>query len=123
MSSFTTPSFAMIGPFSPIHGLAIVTLWSLYAALRHVIAGRIALHRMVMRNLYWHGLIIAGLFNFLPGRASNHAFFPENPQLGFVVIGLGVTALVGNTIRQKHRLTKSVQKSRIFPLEKPATMV
>jgi len=123
LSSFTIHSFALIGPFSPIHGLAIFTLWSLYTAIRHVIAGRIALHRLVMRNLYWYGLILAGLANFLPGRATNYAFFPENPAHGFVVIGLGVTALVINTIRQKRRLIKSVPKSRIFPLEKPATMV
>ncbi|MDO7558906.1 MAG: DUF2306 domain-containing protein [Loktanella sp.] len=123
LSSFTIHSFAVIGPLSPIYGLAIFTLWSLYTAIRHVIAGRIALHRLVMRNLYWYGLILAGLANFLPGRATNHAFFPENPAHGFVVIGLGVTALVINTIRQKRRLIKSVPKSRIFPLEKPATMV
>lgn len=123
LSSFTIHGFGVIGPFSPIHGLAIFTLWSLYAAIRHVIAGRISLHRLVMRNLYWYGLIVAGLFNFLPDRATNHAFFPENPHLGYMVIGLGVSALVLNTIRQKRRLNKSVSKSRIFPLEKPATMV
>lgn len=123
LSSFTIHSFALIGPFSPIHGLAIFTLWSLFAAIRHVIAGRIALHRLVMRNLYWYGLILAGLANFLPGRATNAVFFPENSDHGFVVIGLGVSALIVNTIRQKRRLAKSVPKSRIFPLEKPATMV
>lgn len=123
LSSFTIHSFAVIGPFSPIHGLAIFTLWSLYSAIRHLIAGRIALHRLVMRNLYWYGLIVAGLANFLPGRATNHAFFPENPSHGFVVIRVGVSTLVINTIRQKQRLNKSVSKSRIFPLEKPATMV
>lgn len=123
LSSFTIHSFAVLGPFSPIHGLAIFALWSLFEAIRHVIHGRIALHRLVMRNLYWYGLFLAGLANFLPGHATNAAFFPENPQLGFVVIGLGVSALVINTIIQKRRLHKSVSKTRVFPLEKPATMV
>ena len=123
LSSFTIHGFGVIGPFSPIHGFAFFTLWSLYSAIRHIISGRIAQHRLVMRNLYWYGLIIAGLFNFLPGRATNHVVFPENPQLGYVVIGLGISALLINTIRQKRRMNKSVPKSRIFPLEKPATMV
>ena len=26
-----------------------------------------------MTNLYWYGLVIAGLFNFLPGRLVNRA--------------------------------------------------
>lgn len=123
LSSFTIHSFAVIGPFSPIHGLALFTLWSLYAAIRHVIAGRIEMHRLTMRNLYWYGLILAGLANFLPGRSTNHIFFAENEQLGFAVIGLGILAMVLNLIAQKRRLRRTDQSTDIFPLEKPASMV
>ena len=77
----------------------------------------------MLRKLYRIGLNRAGLARFLPGRVTNNAFFSENQQLGFVVGGLGVRGLVIHTIGQKTRLTKSVQKSRVFALEKPATMV
>lgn len=103
VSSFWIHSFAVIGPFSPIHGLAIFTLWSLYTALRHVFAGRIALHRLVMRNLYWYGLIIAGLFNFLPGRTTNRIFFGQTPELGYLVLGLGLTGIAVVLLRGRRR--------------------
>ena len=78
LSSFTITSFGVFGPFSPIHLLAVWTLCSLFIAMRHVINGRIALHRLIMRNLYWYGLIVAGLLNFLPGRSTNLIFFEGN---------------------------------------------
>lgn len=123
LSSFTIHSFALIGPFSPIHGLAIFTLWSLYSAIRHVIAGRVTVHRIIMRNLYWYGLILAGLANFLPGRRTNVLFFGQNEQLGYGVIAFGVALMVLSAIVQKRRQKRLSPKPRIFPLEKPASMV
>ncbi|SUZ30630.1 hypothetical protein ROE7235_00355 [Roseibaca ekhonensis] len=90
LSSFAIHSFAVIGPFSPLHGLALVTLWSLWEGVRHARAGRIAVHRRIYMNLYWFGVIIAGMFNFLPGRAINRALLPDTPDTGFVLIALGV---------------------------------
>ncbi len=119
LSSFTITSFGVVGPFSPIHLLAIFTLWSLYQAIRHVVAGRIALHRLVMRNLYWYGLIIAGLFNFLPGRSTNALFFEGKENFGYVVLGAGLLMLAGLAWYQRQR----VEVRENFPLEKPATMV
>lgn len=123
LSSFTIHSFALIGPFSPIHGLAIFTLWSLYSAMRHVIAGRVAIHPTIMRNLYWYGLMLAGLANFLPGRRTNALFFGQNEQLGYGVIAFGVALMVVSAIVQKRRQKRLSPKQRIFPLEKPASMV
>lgn len=119
LSSFAITSFGVVGPFSPIHLLSIWTLWSLFIAIRHVINGRIVMHRLVMRNLYWYGLIIAGLFNFLPGRNTNRVFFEGNESAGYWVIIVGITLLVANSLLQKRRLVSG----RTFPLEKPATMV
>ena len=101
MSSFGIHSFAVIGPFSPIHLLAVFALWSIYEAMRHVFAGRIHLHQIVMRNLYWRGVIIAGLFNFLPGRLINRMVFEDARALGYVVIALGIGALVATALRQR----------------------
>jgi len=92
LSSFGIHSFAVIGPFSPLHGLALVTLWSLYEGIRRARAGQIAIHRRVFRNLYWFGVMVASLFNFLPGRAINRSLLPESPELGFVIIALGLGA-------------------------------
>ena len=94
LSSFAIHSFAVIGPFSPLHGLALLTLWSLWEAIRHARAGRIAAHQRVLRNLYWFGVMVAGVFNFLPGRAINRTMLPDTPELGYGVIALGVALAV-----------------------------
>lgn len=101
LSSFLITNFGVIGPFSPIHLLAILTLWSLWAAVRHARAGRIAAHRIVLRNLYWYGLIIAGLFNFLPGRGTNRVVFAGREELGLWVIAAGMTLLLGHLLWQR----------------------
>ena len=119
LSSFLITSFGIVGPFSPIHLLALWTLWSLHLAIKHVVAGNIAMHRLVMRNLYWYGLIIAGLFNFLPGRSTNALFFDGREELGLWVLGAGLALWAANAMRQKRRLSTHSK----FPLEKPAPMV
>lgn len=102
LSSFGIHSFAVIGPFSPLHGLALFTLWSLYEGVRRARAGEIAIHRRVFRNLYWFGVMVAGLFNFLPGRIINRALLADSPGMGYAAIALGlVVALV---ILLRHRL-------------------
>lgn len=100
-SSFFIHSFALIGPFSPIHLLSLFALWSIYEALRHIFAGRIAAHRLVMRNLYWYGLIIAGLVNFMPGRTINRSIFPALPAAGWLVIAAGLTIMVVVILRNR----------------------
>lgn len=91
LSSFGIHGFALIGPFSPLHGLALLTLWSLWEGMRRARMGQVAAHRRVFRNLYWYGLMVAGLFNFLPGRIVNRTLFPQVPELGYVLIALGLT--------------------------------
>ncbi|WGW03326.1 DUF2306 domain-containing protein [Tropicibacter oceani] len=98
LSSFAIHSFALIGPFSPIHLLAVLVLWSLWQGMAHAFAGRIRAHEAVFRNLYWRGLIVAGLFNFLPGRVVSRALLPETPELGYAVIVAGAAALVWHAL-------------------------
>ena len=88
LSSFWIHHFGVIGPFSPIHLLAVLTLWSLVDGMRHAFARRWEAHGLAMRALYWRGLAVAGLFTFLPGRVFNRMFFPEMPELGYGVIAL-----------------------------------
>ncbi|MEL6467062.1 MAG: DUF2306 domain-containing protein [Pseudomonadota bacterium] len=101
LSSFFIHSFPVIGPFSPIHLLALFALWSLYEGMRHIFAGRVGPHRLVMRSLYWNGLIVAGLFNFLPGRTTNRVFFGAAPELGYVVMAIGLTGVVVLALRTR----------------------
>ena len=104
LSSFWIHDFPVIGPFSPIHLLAVLVLWSLYKGMGHVFAGRIREHEIVMRSLYMNGLLVAGMFNFLPGRVTNRMVFGEASTLGYVVIALGLSAIVIAGVRRRRAL-------------------
>ncbi|AXI48495.1 hypothetical protein C1J03_22355 [Sulfitobacter sp. SK012] len=108
VSSFWITEFAMIGPFSPIHALSVFALWSVWEGLRHAFAGRVDAHRQVFQNLYWRGLVIAGLFNFLPGRASNRAVFPDSPDAGLWVLGVGLTLIIADGLVRFRRRSSSI---------------
>jgi len=107
-SAFFIHSFAVIGPFSPLHGLALLTLWSLYMGVTHARAGRIRAHKATFRSLYWYGLMIAGLANFLPDRRINQTVFGGNDGLGWIVIGLGAFALVWLALRGRNTESPAV---------------
>jgi uncharacterized membrane protein len=91
VTSLFIPSFgvAVIGHFGPIHLFAVLTLVSLWQGMRAIFRGDITGHRAWLSGLYWQGLLVAGLVNFLPGRAVNRMLFSDMPDAGFVVIGVG----------------------------------
>lgn len=95
VGSFLIPShFTPVG-IGPLHGFAVLTLWSLWAGVRAAIARDIERHQAILRSLYSNGLILAGAFTFLPGRTLNRMLFGEPSQLGWLVIAalLGAVAL------------------------------
>jgi hypothetical protein len=52
--------------------------------------GQVRRHGRIMRSLYGQGLIVAGVFTFLPGRRMNGVLFFKAPWVGFagvVVVG------------------------------------
>lgn len=67
-SAFWIHEIRLWGPWSPIHLLAVFTLVMLplgvWRARRHDVAA----HRGTMIGIFVGGLVIAGLFTFLPGR-------------------------------------------------------
>jgi len=66
--------------------------------MRQIYRGNMILHRRIMTNLYWYGLVIAGLFNFLPGRLVNRTISGDaSGALGYVVIILGALSLLDRT--------------------------
>ena len=68
VSSFWIHSLRLIGPFSPIHLLSILTLVTLPRAMYLARSGDVAGHRRIMLMLFWFALVGAGLFTVLPGR-------------------------------------------------------
>jgi len=75
LSSFFINEIQTFGPFSAIHILSILTLYSLVRAIIHVKNGRIQKHQVIMKGLFYGGLIGAGIFTFMPGRILYRTFF------------------------------------------------
>lgn len=74
VSSFWIHSIRLIGPFSPIHVLSLITIFGLFGAIRARRAGLVPQHRRIMMMITagWAG---AGLFTLLPGRLMFQAVF------------------------------------------------
>lgn len=93
-TSFFIEGLAVFGGFGPIHLLSLFAIWSVFQAMRQIYLSNSALHRRIMHNLYWYGLVIAGLVNFLPGRVTNRVFLGDSQaNYGFGVIALGIICL------------------------------
>lgn len=63
------------GQFSIIHGLSAWVLVSLPLGVMAIRKGQVEKHRKHMTGMFLGGIIIAGLFTFLPGRTMWHIFF------------------------------------------------
>ena len=73
--------------------------------MRQIYRGNMILHRRIMTNLYWYGLVIAGLFNFLPGRLVNRTILGDaSAELGYVVIILGALSLLGWHLKDRRQI-------------------
>ena len=68
ISSFWIHQIRLVGPFSPIHLLAIFTLVMLPLAVLHARNHRVMQHRKAMISIFVGAVVIAGAFTFLPGR-------------------------------------------------------
>ncbi|MCE9523870.1 MAG: hypothetical protein K8S25_15745 [Alphaproteobacteria bacterium] len=72
-------SVAMIADFggtlNPLHVFTAVTVLSLWGGLAGIRRGNVSMHAGSMTGLYVGGLIIAGVFAFIPGRTMWNVFF------------------------------------------------
>ena len=75
VTAFFIHEIRLWGPFSPIHLLAIYTLIALPLAVRHARRHAVQHHSRAMIGIFTGGLIIAGLFTFLPGRIMHAVAF------------------------------------------------
>ncbi|WP_293452644.1 DUF2306 domain-containing protein [Planktotalea sp.] len=92
LSSFAIQDIRLIGPFSPIYGLSLLTLYSLFNAVRYARAGNIEAHKSSILGAA-EGLIGAGVFTLLPDRLMSRVFFKGIEVEGFAVV-LGVSAVL-----------------------------
>ncbi|WP_025036422.1 DUF2306 domain-containing protein [Bradyrhizobium sp. DOA9] len=74
-SSFWIHTIRLVGPFSPIHLLSILTLVALPLAVWRAHTHRIADHRRMMTLMFAGALVVAGLFTLLPGRLMHRVIF------------------------------------------------
>lgn len=90
-TSFFIEGLAVFGRFCAIHLLSLFAIWSIFEAMRQIYLGNSGLYRRIMHNLYWYGLVIAGLINFLPGRMTNRVILGDSQvNYGFGLIALGI---------------------------------
>lgn len=73
-TAFWIHEIRLLGPWSPIHLLAILTLVAVPSAVLSARRHRVNAHRDAMIGLFVGALIVAGLFTFLPGRIMHGVF-------------------------------------------------
>jgi uncharacterized membrane protein len=93
LSSFLINEGRLLGPFSLIHLLSILTLLGLWDIVAHARAGRIAAHRRAALGLYAWALGVAGVFTLLPGRRMSQVLFPAAPLTGFLATAASLVLL------------------------------
>jgi uncharacterized membrane protein len=75
ISSFFIHTIQLWGPWSPIHLLSIFTLGSLPLAVLYAHRHDVRHHRVAMISIFTGGLVVAGLFTFVPGRIMHAVLF------------------------------------------------
>lgn len=90
LSSFFITEVRLLGPYSLIHALSVLTLLGLVQAVRAIRRGDVKAHRATMVGLYGGALILAGAFTLVPGRRMHAVLFADGGwaaawlALGFV---------------------------------------
>ena len=86
VSSFWISGFQVFGPFSPIHGLSVFVLWSLFDSVRLARRGNIAGHKEAMQSLYLWAVCITGLLTLVPDRFLGKYVFGTTRDFGLAAI-------------------------------------
>ena len=75
VSSFFIHQLRVLGPWSPIHLLSILTLVALPLAVLAAHRHAVDRHRRAMISIFLGGLVVAGLLTFAPGRIMHAVAF------------------------------------------------
>jgi len=87
LSSFAITEFGVLGPFSPIHALSVLTLAGLVIGVRAAIRGDARTHRASMTQLSL-ALVVAGMFTLVPGRIAHRMVMGDTGWAGFAALAL-----------------------------------
>ena len=96
LSSFFVHTLRMIGPFSPIHILSVITLYGSFAGVRAARRRDFKSHARSMQHLFAMALIGAGIFTLVPGRIMGEVFFSGGWAAGSAILVL-IAALLAWT--------------------------
>ena len=98
VSSFFIHEIRLLGPYSPIHLLSVVTLISCFIVVWSARTKRLAIHKRTVQGLYFGAIGLAGLFTLLPGRIMHQVVFGPGAPLSFSwmfgLFGAAVVAFV-----------------------------
>lgn len=75
VTAFFIHELRVWGDWSPIHLLAIFTFVTLPIAVLNARRHRVQNHRWAMIGIFTGGLVVAGLFTFVPGRIMHAVLF------------------------------------------------
>lgn len=84
----------LLGPFSPIHLLSVLTLSTCWVIIRSARAGRVAAHRSAVLSLVWLALVGAGAFTLVPGRIMHQVMLTPQGWVGAAILAVVATMLV-----------------------------
>jgi len=107
-SSFWITGFAIIGPFSPIHLLSVLTFLGLWSGLRAAWVGDFQGHAAAMRKMAFWALGIAGALTLLPGRIMHRVLLAE-VEMSFatgLIAALMIALFLMTRIRRREAANK-----------------
>jgi uncharacterized membrane protein len=100
LSSFFILGIDLVYGFGPIHLLSIFVLFNIWQAIASARARNIRLHKAAVKGMYFGGIVIAGLFTFIPGRLMNAVVFSGGPNWILLV----TLAAIAAALFLQHRL-------------------
>jgi len=100
ISSFFIHQINLFYGFSPIHLLSIATLFGSWNAIAAARRGDIRLHKRIVTGLYFGGIVVAGLFTFVPGRIMHAVAFTGGEWPAAFIAGLIVVILAAIVLRR-----------------------
>lgn len=100
ISSFFIHQINLFYGFSPIHLLSIATLFGSWNAIAAARRGDIRLHKRIVTSLYFGGIVLAGLFTFVPGRIMHAVAFTGAEWPAALIAGLIAAILAAIVLRR-----------------------
>jgi len=104
----------LVGPFSPIHLLALFVLVMLVRAIAAIRARRVVEHGRIMVQMYVWSMCVAGMFTLLPGRRMNAVLFGGESWAGFVLAAI-IMGAVGIMLWRAQPRDPRVTRRRALP--------